>query len=135
MREPRLRVEDEARRARRGLWADPLYAVIDSSDAEALRRSDGRFVVIEGVVRRVGFSRSRLYFDLVPKGGPTIVVPRKLEPAFTRVGVSVDALAGRTIRARGALDNRLGPRLEVGELAMIEFVDPAAERNAEIPHP
>ena len=50
----RLRIEDEARRGGLGLWADPGAAVIDAADAAALRENDGRFVVIEGQVRRVG---------------------------------------------------------------------------------
>ena len=75
----RLAVEDGARRAGLGLWSEPDYAVIQSSDAAALRSRDGQFVVIEGRVGRVGFGRSRLYLDLVPRDGPTIVVARKLE--------------------------------------------------------
>ncbi len=118
----RFSIEDEARRAGLGLWADPRYAVIAATDVEALRASDGRLVVIEGAVRRVGIGRSRLYFDLVAKGGPTVVVPRKLESAFARAGHPIDAAAGETIRARGALDNRLGARLDVSEPAMIEFL-------------
>jgi len=78
--------------------------------------------VIEGVVRRVGFGRSRLYLDLVPKGGPTIVVPRKLEPAFARAGLALGAAAGETIRVRGTIDDRRGPRVEVSEPAMVEFL-------------
>ncbi len=118
----RLRIEDEARRGGLGLWAVPSAAVIDAADAAALRENDGRFVVIEGQVRRVGFGRSRLYLDLLPRGGPTIVVSRKLEAAFARAGHPVEAEAGETVRVRGALDNRLGPRLEVSEPAMIEFL-------------
>ena len=118
----RLREEDEARRAGLGMWVDPSYAVIDAADAETLRQSDGRFVVIEGIVRRVGFGRSRLYLDLVPKGGPTIVIPRKLEPAFARAGLALGAAAGETIRVRGAIDNRSGPKVEVSEPAMMEFL-------------
>jgi endonuclease YncB( thermonuclease family) len=121
----RLAVEDQARRAGLGVWIDPSTAIIEATDAEALRNSDGRLVVIEGVVRRVGFGRSRLYLDLVPKGGPTIVVPRRLEAAFARAGRALGAAAGETIRVRGALDNRLGPRLEVSEPAMIEFLGPS----------
>ncbi len=131
----RLSIEDEARRAGLGLWADPRYAVIAATDLEALRASDGRLVVIEGAVRRVGIGRSRLYFDLVAKGGPTVVVPRKLESAFARAGHPIDAAAGETIRARGALDNRLGPRLEVSEPAMIEFLGRSNAPGVGIPRP
>ncbi len=118
----RLAAEAEARRAGLGLWANSRAAVVAAADTEALRRHDGRFVVIEGVIRRVGFGRSRLYLDLVPRGGPTIVVPRKLEAAFARAGHPLDGAAGKTIRARGALE---GPRLEVDEPAMIEFLGPS----------
>lgn len=118
----RLAIEDGARRTGRGMWRDPEYSVIQSSNASELRKRDGQFVVIEGRVRRVGFGRSRLYLDLAPFGGPTIVIARKLEPAFERAGRPVGALVGQTIRARGALDDRFGPRIEVGEPAMIEIM-------------
>ena len=118
----RLAAEDQARRARLGLWRDPAYAIVEASDAAGLRARDGQFIVIEGRVRRVGFARSRLYLDLVPYGGPTVVVARKLAPALAREGRPVERLAGEVIRARGALDDRPRPRIEVDEPAMIETV-------------
>jgi len=129
----RLAVEDGARRAGLGLWSEPGYAVIQSSDAAALRSRGGQFVVIEGRVRRVGFGRSRLYLDLVPRDGPTIVVARKLASTLVRAGHPVEMLAGQTIRARGALDDRIGPRIEVNEPAMIEIVRPLEAQGAEKP--
>ena len=65
---------------------------------------------------------SRLYLDLAPRDGPTIVVARKLETAFAKAGRPIDALAGQIIRARGVLDDRFGPRLEASEPAMIEVL-------------
>ena len=91
----RLAIEDGARRAALGIWRDPDFAVIQSSNSAELRRRDGRFVVVEGMVRRVGFARSRLYLELVPHDGPTIVIARKLEPALAREGRPVGALVGR----------------------------------------
>ena len=117
----RLAMEDEAREGRLGIWRDPEFAVIQSSNSAELRRRNGRFVVIEGMVRRVGFARSRIYLELVPRDGPTIVVARKLEKALAREGRPVGALAGQTIRARGALDARFGPRIEIADPAMIEI--------------
>jgi endonuclease YncB( thermonuclease family) len=117
----RLAMEEEAREGGLGIWRDPDFAVIQSSDSAELRRRNGRFVVIEGMVRRVGFTRSRLYLELAPRDGPTIVVARKLEKALARDGRPVGALVGQTIRARGALDARFGPRIEVADPAMIEI--------------
>jgi endonuclease YncB( thermonuclease family) len=126
----RLMIEDGARREGLGIWRDPDFAVIQSSDSAELRRRDGQFVVVEGTVRRVGFARSRLYLELIPRGGPTIVVARKLEAAFARTGRSLAGLVGQTIRARGALDGRFGPRIEVSEPAMIEIL-PRADASGE----
>lgn len=118
----RLAVENQARRAWLGLWRDPAYAIVEASDAAALRAHDGQFIVIEGRVRRVGFARSRLYLDLVPYGGPMVVIARKLAPALAREGRPVEGLTGAVIRARGALDDRPRPTIEVDEPAMIETV-------------
>jgi endonuclease YncB( thermonuclease family) len=130
----RLKIEDGARRAALGIWRDPEFAVVSSSDSAGLRRRDGRFVVIEGMVGRVGFARSRIYLELVPRGGPTIVITRKLEPALAREGRPVGALVGETIRARGALDDRFGPRIEVSEPAMIEIARRADASGETEPH-
>ena len=124
----RLAIEEEARQGELGIWRDPEFVVIQSSNSAELSRRNGRFVVIEGMVRRLGFGRSRIYLELVPRDGPTIVVARKLETALAREGRPVDALVGRTIRARGALDDRFGPRIEVADPAMIEIA-----RHADAP--
>jgi endonuclease YncB( thermonuclease family) len=117
----RLAIEAEARQAGLGIWRDPQFAVIQSSNSAELRRWARRFVVVEGMVRRVGFARSRIYLELVPRDGPTIVVARKLETALAREGRPVAAMVGQTIRARGALDDRFGPRIEVADPTMIEI--------------
>jgi micrococcal nuclease len=131
----RLTIEDGARERGLGIWRDPDFAVIQSSNSAELRRRSGRFVVIEGMVRRVGFARSRLYLELVPRDGPTIVVARKLETALARDGRPAGALVGQTIRARGALDDRFGPRIEVGDPAMIEIARRADAPGEAKPHP
>jgi endonuclease YncB( thermonuclease family) len=131
----RLTIEDGARQGGLGIWRDPEFAVIQSSNLAEVRRWSGKFVVIEGMVRRVGFARSRLYLELVPRDGPTIVVARKLETALAREGRPVGGLVGQTIRARGALDDRFGPRIEVGDPAMIEIARRADAQGEAKPHP
>ena len=79
-------------------------------------------------MRRVGFARSRIYVELVPRDGPTVVVARKLETALAREGLPVAAMVGQTIRAR-ALDDRFGPRIEVVDPAMIEIARSASTRQ------
>ena len=116
----RLAAEAKARAAGLGLWDDPDYSILEAGDAEELARSDGRFVVVEGTVRRVGLGRSRLYLDFGGRGELSVVVARKSQAAFQSAGLPLGALAGERIRARGVLDDRFGPRLEVAEPLMIE---------------
>jgi endonuclease YncB( thermonuclease family) len=122
----RLAAESAARAAGLGLWNDP-DSILDASDLEALRANDGRFVVIEGAVHRVGMGRSRVYLDFGRRGGFTVVVARKAEPAFERRGVALGALGGQTVRVRGVLDDRFGPRIELADPLMIERVGGAAQ--------
>jgi endonuclease YncB( thermonuclease family) len=116
----RLTAEAKARAAGLGLWDDPDYSILEAGDAEELAGSDGRFVVVEGTVRRVGVGRSRLYLDFGGRGELSVVVARKSQAAFQSAGLPLGALAGERIRARGVLDDRFGPRLEVAEPLMIE---------------
>ena len=131
----RLAIEEQARHEETGIWRDPQFAVIQSSNSNELHRWARRFVVVEGMVRRVGFARSRIYLELVPRDGPTIVVARKLEAALARAGRPVAAMVGQTIRARGALDDRFGPRIEVVDPAMIEIARGADALGEAKPHP
>ena len=131
----RLAIEADARQAGLGIWRDPQFAVIQSSNSVELRRWARRFVVVEGMVRRVGFARSRIYVELVPRDGPTIVVARKLETALAREGRPVSGMVGQTIRARGALNDRFGPRIEVADPTMIEIVRRAAAAGEAKPNP
>jgi endonuclease YncB( thermonuclease family) len=122
----RLAAERSARAAGLGLWDDPDYSILEAGDAEELARSDGRFVVVEGTVRRVGVGRSRFYLDFGARDALSVVVARKSQAAFERAGLPLGALAGEKIRARGVLDDRFGPRLEVAEPLMIERLGRAA---------
>jgi endonuclease YncB( thermonuclease family) len=118
----RLAAEAAARAAGSGLWNDP-DSILDAGDLDALRGDDGRFVLIEGVVRRVGVGRSRVYLDFGRRGGFSVVVATREEPAFQRRGVVLRALAGQAIRVRGVLDDRFGPRIELADPLMIERLD------------
>lgn len=120
-----LSLEARAREDNLGSWDDP-DAVLDAKDGAALAVAGPGLVVVEGAVRRVGASRSRFYLDFAGRGGFTVVIARKSETAFRRRGITVAALTGRTIRARGYLDKRFGPRIEIADPAMIELTENVA---------
>jgi len=116
----RLALESAARAKGLGVWRDPDYAVLAADDLASLARRDGRFVIVEGVVRRVGLGRARLYLDLGGRGALSVVASRKTHAAFQAAGAPLTALAGERIRVRGALDSRFGPQLEIVDPLMLE---------------
>ena len=103
----------------RGSGREPA-AILDAGDAAALARADGRFVLVAGVVRRVGGTRAKVYLDFAGRDGFAVTVPRKAEPQFRRAGVDLKALAGQRVLVRGVMDVRFGPRIEVADPAMIQ---------------
>ena len=120
----RLSAEAAARVAGLGLWDDP-DSILDPGDLDVLRAHDGRFVLVEGIVRRVGAGRSRVYLDFGRRGGFSAIVARKGESAFLLRGIALNALLGQAIRVRGVLEDRNGFRVEVADPSMIERLDRA----------
>jgi len=116
----RLALESAARAKGLGVWRDPDYVVLAADDLASLARRDGRFVIVEGVVRRIGLGRARLYLDLGGRGALSVVASRKTQAAFQTAGAPLTALAGEKIRVRGALDSRFGPQLEIVDPLMLE---------------
>ncbi len=121
----RLALESAARAKGLGVWRDPDYVVLAADDLAALARRDGRFVIVEGVVRRIGLGRARLYLDLGGRGALSVVASRKTQAAFQAAGAPLTALAGEKIRVRGALDGRFGPQLEIVDPLMLERLERA----------
>lgn len=126
----RLAAENSARAQGLGLWTDPYYSVARASDSADLRARDGLFAIVEGKVLRVGVGRSRYYMDFGRRGAFTATIPKRQEKLFGRAGFNLTALAGASLRMRGALDNRFGLRMEIVDPQQIERID-ASEGNKE----
>ena len=91
----RLALESAARAKGLGVWRDPDYVVLAADDVASLARRDGRFVIVEGVVRRIGVGRARLYLDLGGRGALTVVASREDRRPRSRRRRSVDRPGGR----------------------------------------
>lgn len=120
-----LQFEAKARTARSGLWDEPKFGVFDSEDVEALLAADGRFVLVEGVIRRVGESRGRLYLDFGRrfKEDFTIIVPDTARKSLVAQGSNPKSWRGKRVRVRGILFSWGGPAIEVNLTQAIELLD------------
>lgn len=119
-----LAAEIQARNAKLGLWADSYYAVLPAHSSAALSAHAGEFVIVEGVVQRIGQTSARIYLDLGPARGSNLSVTfsRQNAKAFADGGISPDALVGKTIRVRGLLETRTRPQIEIYTPAAIEVI-------------
>ncbi|MFN3892941.1 MAG: thermonuclease family protein [Beijerinckiaceae bacterium] len=119
--------EARARAARRGLWADPAFAVLDAGKPLDSQAQAGKIAIVEGRVASVRAGRGVTFVNLgdgSPRS-PSLTLGREALRAMQREGVEPEALAGRKIRARGVLDLRAGPRIEVAGPNAIEMLEDA----------
>jgi endonuclease YncB( thermonuclease family) len=121
-----LVAEGAARAGGRGLWAEP---VARADEAARLAGSAGRFVVAEGRVRSVGERRAWTYLNFAAPGVESLTVTLARRTWRTLVGRGVDAagLRGRMVRARGLVEVRRGPVIEVTAPEMLEVLDGAGQ--------
>jgi endonuclease YncB( thermonuclease family) len=119
-----LALEQKARAARTGIWAEPRFALQKADDLATLNAASGRFAVVEGTVTRVGEVGGRLFLDFGRRylEDFTLVVARDARPAFDKAGIDLKALKGKTVRARGVLYPWGGPAIELRKPAALEIV-------------
>jgi endonuclease YncB( thermonuclease family) len=119
-----LRAEAEARKARRGLWAEARFAIAEARDLEPLRSMTGRFAIIEGTVEHVGEAGGRIYLDFGRRYTRdfTVVIPREAQAAFAQAGVDLRGLSGKAVRVRGVIYAWGGPAMELRVPAALELL-------------
>jgi hypothetical protein len=130
--------EDEARRAGRGIWRDPAFAVIAADDIARLEAEEGRFVLVEGKILDAVLRKGRLYLNFGPdwKTDFTVTVAPAdvtllVADKFNGEAGRLLQLAGRRVRVRGFLTRYNGPELIVTAPGQIEFPGQGATANGD----
>ena len=115
--------EAAARSARRGLWSDPAFAVLDA-DAVPPGRIGG-FAVVEGRVVEAAEVGGRGYLNFGADWHTDFTVTASPDEmrALARVGVDWAGHAGRIVRVRGWLEDYNGPMIEIRGGGAIEVLD------------
>ncbi|MBN8531045.1 MAG: thermonuclease family protein [Alphaproteobacteria bacterium] len=114
---PLFKAESEARAAKRGLWADSYYAVIDQKDAGDFI---GRYKLVEGTPYQVVTVKGTTYVNFAEdwKTDFTLRIPPEHKNLFAKADLK--ALEGRKIRARGWLRLKNGPMIDLTHPGQIE---------------
>ncbi len=118
-----LKLEEEARAARRGLWQEDKFKPLSATDRAGLLERRGEQVIVEGRIVSVGQTRSQTYLNFGPYRAYdfAIVLDRRMQNSFDSSGTQISALAGKTVRVRGLLDVRLGPHIQIHEVEALEM--------------
>ena len=116
-----LRIEDAARRAGRGLWADPAYRPRTPEDVGAVLDS---FEIVEGRVVEVAVSSRRGYvnFGTDYKTDFTLALDAASLRLLQDAGVSLESLRGHRVRARGWVRWFNGPLIDITHPEQIEIL-------------
>lgn len=120
-----LAAEHDARRAGRGLWADPNFAPLAAENLLRLQAERGRFVLVQGKVLSVRESGATIYMNFGRRWTQalTITMLRRETRRFAAAGVEPKQFEGRRVRVRGWLEQRNGPTIEATAPEQIEFAE------------
>jgi micrococcal nuclease len=114
-----LALEAEARAARRGLWRENFYAVLEADEAG---RHIESFQLVEGTIADAVKIKGQVFLNLGPdwRTAFTIHLPRNALPLFKEDGLDPLELKGERVRVRGwiRLDRR--PIIDVTHPEQIE---------------
>ena len=117
-----LHLEAAARRARRGIWRNPAFAV---RRADSLDRTARGFQIVEGRILRAQRIKGRVYLNFGAdwRTDFTVSLNAAARRRFVRAGLAPEDWSGRYIRVRGWIKNWNGPMIEATHPEQIEVLD------------
>lgn len=120
-----LPAEEGARAAKKGIWADRQITVKTPETVTLFL--DSRQIV-QGRVESVTLKKDNLYINFGKdwKSDFTIGVPADLQRTLTRQGLSLQSLAGKTVRVRGWVRYYNGPFIGLETASQLEILPPPA---------
>ncbi|MDO9297678.1 thermonuclease family protein [Bradyrhizobium sp.] len=118
-----LAAEAEARRAKRGTWADPA-AIKNAESPGDILTGIGRFTLVEGKVLSVRQAGATTYLNFGRNWTRdfAVTISRRAAAAHAAAGIVLKSLENRRIRVRGWVEARGGPRIEVLLVGQIEML-------------
>ncbi|MDX1576243.1 MAG: thermonuclease family protein [Kiloniellales bacterium] len=114
--------ERQARTLRRGIWADPFYAV---QTPEGLDGHAGSFQIVEGIVLNAALVKGRVYlnFGVDWRSDFTVTLAPAVRRVFEAEGIDPLAYGGQKVRVRGWIESFNGPMIEASHPEQIEVIE------------
>lgn len=124
-------LEETARQARRGIWADPFYLIRAAIPPAGLLDLIDTFQLVEGRVISVQAVNRRVYlnFGQFWREDFTGSISASHARSFEASGINLTSLEGKTVRIRGWLEERGGPMITITHPEQIEIVEAVSGGN------
>lgn len=115
-------VEQDARKRKAGLWDDARWDVLTPAKASDFIKE---YRIVEGRVFSTAMKNNVFYINFSRdwRTDFTVTVPSDKRLAFSRKGINLMGLNGKTIRVRGWIRNYNGPLIEITHPEQIEVLD------------
>ncbi len=116
-----LKIERAARKAERGIWAHPFYAIRSAEETDG---HIGTFQLVRGRVVKAAKVRIRVYLNFGSdwRTDFTITLRSRARRYFRKARIDPLAFQGKTIQVRGWLRKQNGPMIEVTHPEQIELI-------------
>jgi len=123
-----LGLENAARTAKLGLWANPYYDVLNAETPMDVLTRRGRYALVEGKVVSVRESGATIYVNFGRRWSESfaVTVSKQNERKFAAAGLDLKRLEGRLVRVRGWIEARGttgSPWIEAAHPEQIETAD------------
>lgn len=118
-----MAAEAEARRQKKGNWADPS-AIKNAESPDDILAGMGRFVVVEGKVLSVRQAGAMTYLNFGRNWtrGFAVTISKRTLQAFESAGIALKSLENKRIRVRGWIEGNTGPRIDVRLVGQVELL-------------
>ncbi|MDA9435999.1 nuclease [Bradyrhizobium sp. CCBAU 51627] len=115
--------EAEARRQKKGSWADPS-AIKNAESLDDILAGIGRFMVVEGKVLSVRQAGAMTYLNFGRSWtrGFTATISKRNLPAFENAGITIKSLENKRVRVRGWIEGNTGPRIDMLRVGQVELL-------------
>ncbi|NOT42507.1 MAG: thermonuclease family protein [Alphaproteobacteria bacterium] len=117
-----LKHEDDARTAKRGIWADAFYRIRKPDD---LTSDIGTFQLVEGKIVLVKTGRERTFLNFASdyRTDFTVTIAARDVKRLAKEGIDPATWNGKAVRVRGWLSLLNGPEIELTHAEQIEVLD------------
>jgi micrococcal nuclease len=116
-----LKLENDARTKKLGLWADPQYGVLPADKAGQALHS---MAVIEGKILSTSVYDNRVFLNFGPDWHTdfTIGITPAMRRKFDEAGLNPLDFANRRVRVHGWVEDYNGPYIELASPVWLEFL-------------